>query len=151
MAKFIFKMDNILSIKEKLEDQAKAEYGMELMRLREEEEKKLRLEAKKMGYEAKLTRELQDYLEIQRIRRLENAVEVMKFQIKLQEHVIEQQEARVAKAKEKLDEAMKERKTFEKLKEKAFETFRQELNATEQKEIDELVSFRHGNGIESED
>ncbi|MDE6852716.1 MAG: hypothetical protein K2J67_09565 [Lachnospiraceae bacterium] len=56
MAKFIFKMDNILSIKEKLEDQAKAEYGMELMRLREEEEKKLHLEAKKLGYEAKLTR-----------------------------------------------------------------------------------------------
>lgn len=151
MAKFIFKMDNILSIKEKLEDQAKAEYGMELMRLREEEEKKLRLEAKKMGYEAKLTRELQDYLEIRRIRDLENAVEVMKFQIKLQQHVIEQQEARVAKAKEKLDEAMKERKTFEKLKEKAFETFRQELNAAEQKEVDELVSFRHGNGTESED
>lgn len=150
MAKFIFKMDNILSIKEKLEDQAKAEYGMELVRLREEEEKKLRLEAKKIGYEEKLTQALQDYLEIQKIRRLENAIEVMKFQIKLQQHVIAQQEARVAKAKEKLDEAMKERKTFEKLKEKAFETFRQELNAAEQKEIDELVSFRHGNGIESE-
>lgn len=151
MAKFIFKMENILSIKEKLEDQAKAEYGIELVRLREEEEKKLRLEAKKIGYEKKLTEALQDYLDIQCIRRLENAVEVMKFQIQMQIHVIEQQEARVAKAREKLDEAMKERKTYEKLKEKAFETFRQEVNAAEQKEIDELVSFRHGNGIESED
>ena len=151
MAKFIFKMANILSIKEKLEDQAKAEYGIELMRLREEEEKKLRLEAKKIGYEEKLTQALQDYLDIRSIRRLEDAVEVMKFQIRMQEHIIEQQEARVAKAREKLDDAMKERKTYEKLKEKAFETFRQEINAAEQKEIDELVSFRHGNGIESED
>ena len=126
MAKFIFKMDNILSIKEKLEDQAKAEYGMELVKLREEEEKKLRLEAQKIGYEEKLTQALQDYLEMQKIRRLENAIEVMKFQIKLQQHVIAQQEARVAKAK-----ALSETSYY-------------------QKEIDELVSFRHGNGIESE-
>ena len=37
MAKFIFKMESLLSIKYKLEDQAKAEYGMELVRLRSEE------------------------------------------------------------------------------------------------------------------
>ena len=48
---------------------------------------------------------------------------------------------------------MKERKTYEKLKEKAFEAFKQEVNAAEQKEVDELVSFRfgHGNVEESED
>lgn len=38
---------------------------------------------------------------------------------------------------------MKERKTYEKLKERAFEEFKLELNAAEQKEVDELVSFRH--------
>ena len=38
MAKFVFKLQNILSIKEKLEDQAKAEYGMEIIKLREEED-----------------------------------------------------------------------------------------------------------------
>ena len=36
MAKFIFKMESILSVKTKLEDQAKAEYGIETMKLREE-------------------------------------------------------------------------------------------------------------------
>lgn len=39
MAKFIFKLESILSIKTKLEDQAKAEYGMEVLKLREEEQK----------------------------------------------------------------------------------------------------------------
>ena len=39
MAKFIFKMESILSVKTKLEDQAKAEYGIETMKLREEEHK----------------------------------------------------------------------------------------------------------------
>ena len=33
--------------------------------------------------------------------------------------------------------------TQEKLKEKAFQGYLAELNAEEQKEIDELVSFRH--------
>lgn len=39
MAKFIFKMESILSVKEKLEEQAKAEYSIEMMKLRQEEEK----------------------------------------------------------------------------------------------------------------
>ena len=50
----------------------------------------------------------------------------------------------LSSAREKLNEAMKERKTYEKLKENAFEDFKKELNAEEQKEINELVSFRFG-------
>ena len=45
---------------------------------------------------------------------------------------------------EKLTELRKERKAQEKLKEKAFESFLQEENAKESKEIDELVSFTYG-------
>ena len=78
MAKFVFKMQNILAVKEKLESQAKAENGLEISKLREEEQKKILLEQKKLYYEL-------------------------------------------------------------------------ELNAAEQKEVDELVSFRHGSKIESED
>ena len=47
-------------------------------------------------------------------------------------------------AREHLNEAMKERKTFEKLKEKAFEKFVAEENQKEQKDVDELVSYRYG-------
>ena len=39
MARFIFKLESILSIKEKLETQAKVEFGIEMARLRKEEEK----------------------------------------------------------------------------------------------------------------
>ena len=37
---------------------------------------------------------------------------------------------------------MVDRKTHEKLKEKAFEEFKKELEDTEKKEVDELVSFK---------
>lgn len=151
MAKFVFKMQNILAVKEKLESQAKAEYGLEIFKLREEEQKKILLEQKKLYYEQQLTECLHDTLDMPRIKQYEQAVEDMKICIREQQHIIKQQEEKVAKARKKLDDAMKERKTYEKLKERAFEEFKLELNATEQKEVDELVSFRHGSKIESED
>ena len=46
-------------------------------------------------------------------------------------------------ATKKLNHAMQERKVHEKLKEKQFETFLQELNLEEIKEIDELVSYQY--------
>ena len=47
-------------------------------------------------------------------------------------------------ARIQLTEAMKERKTHEKLREKAFEEFKSELLHEESKEVDELVSFKYG-------
>lgn len=142
MAKFIFKMESLLSIKYKLEDQAKAEYGMELVRLREEEMKLEVLKAKKEEYQYRLTDAVQDELVLLEIKKLENCVEHAKYNINVQKFVISQQQQRVDRAREKLDNAMKERKTYEKLKEKAFEQFKIEIEAQERKEIDELVSFR---------
>ncbi len=144
MAKFIFKMESILSIKEKLEEQAKAEYGMELAKLNEEERKLAALERKKDDYQNQLFDLVSDRLEIIKIRRLEDSVENIKKDINIQLIVVRKQEDRVVWAREKLDNAMKERKIYEKLKEKAFEDFKAEINAQEQKEIDELVSFRFG-------
>jgi flagellar FliJ protein len=43
-----------------------------------------------------------------------------------------------------LEEAMKDRKTQEKLKEKAFDVFKQELAMEESKEIDQLTSYTFG-------
>lgn len=151
MAKFIFKLESILSIKMKLEDQAKAEYGIEVMRLREEEHKLSLLEGRKSSFEQQLFEALSDMLVVLVIKRLEDSVENLKYNIKIQTAVIKRQEERVAKAREKLDNAMKERKIYEKLKEKAFEEFKAEINAQEQKEIDQLVSFRFRSAGESED
>ena len=150
MAKFIFKMESLLSIKYKLEDQAKAEYGMELIRLREEEMKLEVLIAKKEEYQYRLTDAVQDELDLLEIKKLENCVEHATYNINVQKFVISQQQQRVDRAREKLDNAMKERKTYEKLKEKAFEQFKIEIEAQERKEIDELVSFRFGAAKESE-
>ena len=152
MAKFIFKMESILSVKEKLEEQAKAEYSIEIMKLRQEEEKLDELEKRKNAYQTRLYEAVMDTLNIPEIKILEDSVENIKYNIKLQLIVIANQQKNVDRAREKLDNAMKERKTYEKLKEKAFEEFKEQINAEEQKEINELVSFRFRTGSdESED
>ena len=152
MAKFIFKMESILSVKEKLEEQAKAEYSIEIMKLRQEEEKLDGLEKRKNAYQTRLYEAVMDTLNISEIKILEDSVENIKYNIKLQLIVIANQQKNVDMAREKLDNAMKERKTYEKLKEKAFEEFKEQINAEEQKEINELVSFKFRTGSdESED
>lgn len=152
MAKFIFKMESILSVKEKLEEQAKAEYSIEIIKLRQEEEKLEELENRKNAYQTRLYEAVMDTLNISEIKILEDSVENIKYNIKLQLIVIANQQKNVDRAREKLDNAVKERKTYEKLKEKAFEEFKEQINAEEQKEINELVSFKFRTGSdESED
>ena len=48
-------------------------------------------------------------------------------------------------ARVELNRVMIERKTQERLREKAFEEFKAELNARESKEIDQLVSYTYSN------
>lgn len=151
MAKFVFSMENLLQIKSKLEDQAKAEYGIQMAILRQEEQRLAELEQRKLSMQEQLKEQISNVLDLFRIRQLEDGVENIKYNMNLQKVVIANQQKKVESARMKLDEAMKERKTYEKLKEKAFEVFRQELNAVEQKEADELVSFRFGNTEERED
>ncbi len=151
MAKFIFRMQNILSIKYKLEDQAKAAYAVELGVLRQEEEKLRQLGQRLTEFQGRLRQEMVDFLDVFRIRELENGIENIKYNIQLQKIVIANQQLRVNRARQELDEAMKERKTYEKLRENEFEVFKQEINAQEQKEVDELVSFRFGDQGESEE
>jgi len=83
-------------------------------------------------------------LKVGRIRRREDDVEIFRMYLRQQILVVKQKEKEVEVAREHLNEAMKERKTFEKLKEKAFEKFVAEENQKEQKEVDELVSYRYG-------
>ena len=83
-------------------------------------------------------------LKVGQIRRREDDVEIFRMYLRQQILVVKQKEKEVEVAREHLNEAMKERKTFEKLKEKAFEKFVAEENKKEQKEVDELVSYRYG-------
>ena len=144
MSKFIYRMQNILNIKYKLEDQAKTEFMLANQVLREEEEKLETLELRKKGYEDAVRNLLQNQLQVDRIKENQEAIVRMEEFIRAQIVKVEEAARQVEIKAAKLTELMQERKAQEKLKEKAFEAFLQEENARESKEIDELVSFTYG-------
>lgn len=146
MAKFVFSMQNLLNMKEKLEEQEKNNYSQANMRLMEAQDELLRLQEKQARAEEDLRSEMKAILNVQRIREKENGVEIAKMYVRQQELVVIQREKEVEVARKRLNEAMKERKTFEKLREKAFEAFLEEEKIAERKEVDELVSYRFGTG-----
>ncbi len=137
-------MQNILNMKEKLEDQAKNKYAQANARLLREQEKLEIIVARREEAREKLKLVLYETLSVAEIRTRENAVEVLKFYAMQQQLAVKRCEKEVEVAREELSEAMKERKIFEKLREKAFEEFVFEENRKEQKEVDELMSYKHG-------
>ncbi len=149
MAGFVFSMQNLLDMKEKLEEQAKNNYSRANMRLQEAEEKLFFLQNRWQMAQVQLTEVMVSVLDVLEIRQKEEAAEILKMYVRQQEIVVRQREQELEEAREQLNEAMKERKTFEKLKEKAFEAFIAEENRKEQKEVDELVSYRYGTGAVS--
>lgn len=144
MAKFIYRMQNILNIKYKLEDQAKNEFMIANRILQEEEEKKNVLLARKREYQEEAKTLLSSRLDVFRIRENKEAILKMDEFIKEQESVIEKARKVVEEKAQKLALLRRERKAQEKLKEKAFEVFIREENAKESKEVDERVSFTYG-------
>lgn len=144
MARFRFPMQNILNMKEKLEEQAKNEYGQANARLLAEEKKLEQLNNRLEAARLQLKNVLVEILSMTEIHKRENAIVILKGYVKQQQLVVKRCEKEVEIAREKLTEAMKERKIFEKLREKAFDEFIKEEGSREQKEVDELMSYRYG-------
>lgn len=143
MKKFVYKMQSVLDIKEKLEEQEKSRYAAAAARLNEEEAKLAKLYERRDACEEKLRESVGSGLNIMTIRHNEDALETLKVFVKTQMFAVEKARQNVEAAMYRLREAMAERKMQEKLKEKAFEAYLAELNAEERKEIDELVSFQY--------
>ncbi len=144
MAKFQYRMQSILNIKLKMEEQAKMQFAQAQAKLNEEEAKLQALKDRKGMYEAELKRLLLEKLDLLKIEEMQNAVIRMEEFIVLQQREVDKASRALEREREKLTEVMVERKSHEKLKENAFEQFIQELNSAEGKEIDELTSYTYG-------
>lgn len=144
MARFHYSMQSILDIKLKMETQAKQEFSMARAALDREEEKLAGLFNRKWEYEARAQEILAGNLDLQEIEENRRAILSMDRFIADQQVRVAAAERELERAREKLAEVMKERKTHENLKEKAFEQFLVDENRRESKEIDELTSYVYG-------
>ena len=149
MAKFVYRLQNILDVKIKLESQEKTNFSTALAKLNEEEEKLTRLHELLAKREEEYRKQSVGKLNISELKFAKENVDYTKSMIEEQKKEISKARKAMEIARERLNEAMKERKIHEKLKDNAFEEFLHEENEAEKKEIDQLVSFRYNdNGKE---
>ena len=143
MAKFRYRMQNILDIKMKLESQAKIAYGIANQKYLEEQKKLQEIVLRRTSYEKKLKESMIGTIDVRQVAHARSDVNTMKTLMRRQMIEVHKAEIQLENARKALNEVMMERKTHEKLKEKAFEQFKAELNAEESKEIDQLVSYTY--------
>lgn len=136
-------MQNILNIQLKLEEQARQNLAEANRLLRIQEEILLKYLEQQKGYEQDYSNSVRDYLDFQKIRYYNHAIEVMKTRIRTQMIEVHVAEKNSESARNKLQEVMISRKSHEALKEKALEEYNREWNSEEGKEIDQLVSYTH--------
>lgn len=143
MAKFTYRMQNILDIKIKMENQAKIAYGIANTKLIEEQNTLREIITRKAGYEKEAKELVSGTIDIQKIRDCKKAIDTMKSKQRAQMMNVHVAEKNLEAARINLNNVMVERKTHEKLREKAFEEFKQEIQYAENKEIDGLVSYTY--------
>ena len=109
-----------------------------------------KLFVRKAGYEARLKELTSAKLDIIEIQTCKRASDSVKSMIRDQMIAVHTAQRNLEMARKRLNEVMKERKTHENLKEKAFEAFKEELAAEEGKMTDELVSYTYHSKEEQE-
>ncbi len=148
MAKFVYTMQNILNIKQKLENQAKIAYGQANAKLLEEQQKLQEILVRKARYEERARELVSGSIHIREIRENKQAIDAMKSAMRTQLLQVQSAERAVEDARRKLNDVMVERKTHEKLREKQFEQFKEELAYEENKVVDGLVSYTYQKGTQ---
>ncbi len=145
MNKFVFELQGVLDIKQKLEGQAKINFGVARAKLTAEEEKRDAIKVRIDEYRDRLSSLVNGKLNLVELGRCEDAIDILGEQLSQQEMAVRRAEKQVELMRTRLNAIVMERKTIEKLREKRFEEYMQEYNAEERKQVDELISYRHGN------
>lgn len=143
MAKFVYRMQSILDIKYKLEEQERTAYSIANGKLAEENQKLQTLLIRRAGYERRAKELAVGTIDVQSIQENKRAIDTMKSLIREQMMQVHIAEKNVELARKRLNDVMVERKVQERLREKAFEEFKVEVAAKEAQEVDELTSFTY--------
>ena len=143
MARFNFRLQQYLGVKEQIEEQKELEYAKALQKVQEEKELLERLTNMRLQEIQSLRNQINTRIDPVIIKRYNNTIEKLKSNIINQQERLKVAEMFAEKKRLELVEAMKDRKTIERVRENAFEAYKEEEKAEEFKQIDELVSFKY--------
>lgn len=123
MARFRYSLQNILNIKEKMETQAKQEFGTAQAALNVETEHLERLKERRREYEEQSAGLLKGKLDLRAIEENKEALLKMDSIVATQAIRVEKAKENVEAARERMAEAMKERKMHETLRRRHLRLF----------------------------
>ncbi len=144
MAKFAFRLQGVLNLKTRLEDQQRNVFAQARKALNDEEAKLSNLYDRLEFYESSGRTMRENVLSLQDIKDNQNAISTVKDYIVEQKENVRLAEERLEAERVKLVELMKERKTYERLREKAFDEYLESEKHTEGVVNDEHNSFVYG-------
>lgn len=144
MAKFRFELQNILEIKQKMETQAKQEFTAAAGRFDTQQKLLDSMYKRKEDLQNSAQDVLTGSLNRRAIEEHQQTIIYLDGQIEQQTNVVKRVELEMEKARLKMNDAVMERKTYDKLREKAFEEFVEDELKSESKAVDELTSYTYG-------
>lgn len=144
LRRFKFRLQSVLNLKEKkLEDERMA-LAQILRVLEDQKDTLLSLNDKKEQIEKSFDNANKEAaLDIQNIVNTRNYLEKISNEIKTQFEIIKKTQIEFDEQTQKVNEAYKELKVLEKLKEKQYEEFLKEFRQNETKELDDIVISRY--------
>ncbi|NLK20759.1 MAG: flagellar export protein FliJ [Epulopiscium sp.] len=147
MGRFQFRLDNILNIREKLEDKKKQEYGEASTSFQNEKEIKHQLINKTDNIFCGMRDMLENKITPREVLYYNQYIGFLKERIIEQNKKVEDAARHMENKRCELLEVVKQRKMLESLKEKQKAAFLEEVNKSEQKIIDEIISFKSQNRL----
>lgn len=144
MARFVYKLQNVLDVKEKVEAQAKQDFATAAGLLEEQKQILAGLYERKELLLAEGQELIKGKLDFHDIEDNRLAKEFVERKIEEQMVNVNKAEANVERARRKMADAVADKKTYDRLKERAFEDFMLEENRAESKAVDELTSYTYG-------
>lgn len=142
MAKYKYKLQSVLDYREGIEEKAKVEYGQEVMNHEAMLEEMRLLEEHILQMIALMKDATQGLLDVKNLMQYPSYIDAKKAErVSLLERIKAHEEV-VNEKKRLMLQAMTDRKSVEKLKEKDFEAYKQMQKKEEQKFVDQLVSYK---------
>ena len=142
MAKFKYRFQTLLNVKENMEKNVKNELGIAVQELEKQKEilRKLQYEIESQENEYRYEGERKTV--ILKLRQRLEYIKLIHERKEQQQQRVKEAKRNVDKIRERLIEAMKEKKVLENLKEKEWIVFKKEQEKLEQLLVDELVNYK---------
>ncbi len=150
MTKFSFRLQAVLKLKSQLEEKAKGEFAMAMLKLQAERRKLQQIQQEQSGCMEELRQHEETGITVGRLKEFNAYIMLLRDHITEQKIAVNEARENADKHREKLIKAVQEREILEKLRERKYEEFLQSVRKDEQKHLDEVAGYKYYLGMAGE-